>query len=212
MMDVYLDRRLSAPESDEVEGHLHRCDACRRHWGDLVTLLTDPEPVQVPEGLCDRILASVQARLAESPSCTGRAAGRRQPRRPLRWLRYAGGMAACLLFFITGWLVSGWWMASGPAKIESITTSGRPQPVNVVVSPWILSSWAQAAAVPGPVSPVVVLAQGVIPELMIAEPIEDEPMIRIYRRPPNVSATQPAAPGASPEMQLLPLVPSYLGA
>lgn len=204
LMDPFFDRQLDESSADEVRGHLAACNTCRRRWGGLHLLLSNPEPVEVPDGLRDRILIAWEHKQT-APIPVPVARGWRLS---LTGLWYAGAIAACVLFFVTGWLLSGRWDGSQPATVAS--HPDRARPVTVVVSPWILSSMAQAAAMPAPVNPAVMLASGVVPEMVIAKPRTDEPMIRVYQRPAASSASQPET--SAPDVQLLPLVPRYLGA
>jgi len=208
LMDAFLDRELSAARAEELEAHLASCAHCRRQWAGLVQLLADPEPVEVPRGLGTRIVtawesrqSAVQAATQAQPWWSGR----------LTRLRSALAVAACLLFFITGWLLSGWWTHSLPGDVLVENGSAPAPVVNVVVSPWILSSLAQAAAMPAPMSPAVMLACGVLPEMAAVDAETDEPMPRIHQRP-HETTTRPADVGTGPGMPLLPLVPRYLGA
>jgi hypothetical protein len=215
MMDAWLDRELEPASAAEVDAHLAACDRCRRNWGGLVTLLTDPLPIDVPAGLRDRIVARVMEEHTGHPA-RGRIAGKakagRMPapqERLLAWRRYAGAIAACMAFFVTGWLISGWWMKA-PKQNGGLDRATPPQ--SVVVSPWLMSSWAQAAMMPGPLSPAVMLAQGAIPELMITPTSLDEPTTRVRPHMSRKAATQPAEPLSTPELRVMPMVPRFLGA
>lgn len=210
LMDPWLDRQLVAETADELEQHVHRCERCRREWGNLLVLLTRPAPVEVPAGLRDRILSSLDAQF-EDVRPPGRRSGWYAG---IRRFQSAAAVAACVLFFMTGWLVSGWWKTSqpGPAQVTQAPTADRS--VTVMVSPWVLSSMAQAAAMPGPVNPAVMLAGGVLPELAIAESKPDEPFTRFFSRPdgPRNADTQPSESGAAPNLPIVPLLPRYPGA
>jgi hypothetical protein len=204
-MDAYLDRELSEPVKQEVDAHLARCRQCRCEHGGLLALLQTPAPIQVPSGLRDRIAAALESEV--SPVLT---MAKSRSQRPAWWfsgLRYAVAMAACMALFVSGWMVSNWWSVSHSGPGANMVTPDQ----TVVVSPWMMNSWAQAAAMPGPISPAVILVQGVIPEMMIAPAQVEEPTIRVYRRPSAAPATQPAD-SLSPELRILPLGPRYLGA
>lgn len=208
LMDAYLDRELEPASAAEVDVHLAACDRCRREWGGLVTLLTDPLPIEEPLGLRGRIVARVQEEIPGPPARIITTFGRTA--RWMRWHRYVGAVAACMAFFVTGWLVSGWWKGSHILPTDGDTT--RSPSVTVVASPWIMSSLAQAAAMTGPISPAVLLAQAVVPELMITPAAMNEPTIRMRPRMTGKPATQPAEPFATPEFHVLPMVPRFLGA
>lgn len=220
-MDAFFDRRLDAGSAQEIRAHLVECKACRRRWSGLVLLLNEPEPVEVPAGLRDRILLALDR--GEKAASTSELSG--QPSEPLprsrpqpSWLRYwvrlryAGAAAACVLFFLAGWLVSTWWSVQPPDNAIVFGGPATESSVTVVVSPWVLSSMAQAAAMPAPVSPAIVLASGAMPEWIIPEPGANEPMIRIYERPAQPPATQPADAPMEPDLHMLPFVPRHLGA
>lgn len=206
LIDPWLDRQLNAAAGDEIEAHVNGCDRCRREWGNLLLLLTRPSPVAMPDGLRDRIVGAWEAHMAEQAPSRLPAWHRR-----LIWLRPVVAIAACVLFFITGWLVSGWW-TQPPAGAPAAVAGPENSPATVIVSPWIISSMAQAAAMPAPVCPAVMLAAGVVPEMVTAQRIVDEPAIRVFQPPQDVPATQPSdAPGQ--ELQnLMPMVPRYWGA
>lgn len=207
LMDAYFDRELQPASAAEVEAHLKACDRCHKRWGGLVALLTDPLPVQMPAGLCDRIMARVQEENTGHPA-RGMAPASRSVRW-MRWYRYSGAMAACVAFFAFGWLISGWWSGSQQTVVEQPQASPS---VTVVVSPWMLSSWAQAAAMPCPINPAMMLVQGVAPELMVSTASLSEPATRVRRRIRAMPSTQPAEPLSEPEMRVLPIVPRFLGA
>ncbi|MBI4581654.1 MAG: zf-HC2 domain-containing protein [Planctomycetes bacterium] len=210
LMDACLDRRLDAERSRQIQAHLQACDACGREWGGLLALLTDLRPIDVPAGLRDRIVASLDRRLLD-PAASPPAASVRTMRwaaRLGRW-RYAGAIAASVAFFLAGWMISGWWTTSHPTIQPKPGVGPSDQSVTVMISPWLMSSWARLAAMPGPVSPAIVLVEGIVPELMAVPAEADEPPIRIYQRP---TSTQPAATTPEPDMRLLPLIPRYLGA
>jgi anti-sigma factor RsiW len=208
LMDAYLDRELEPASAAEVGAHLAACDRCRREWGGLVTLLTDPLPVNEPLGLRDRIVARVMEEYPGPPARLSTSTAR--PIRWMRWYRYAGAVAACMAFFVTGWLVSGWW--KGPHILPTDGGTTRPPSAQVVASPWMMSTLAQAAAMTGPISPAVLLAQGVVPELMVTPAAMSEPTIRVRPQSMGKAATQPAEPLTAPEFHVLPMAPRVLGA
>jgi hypothetical protein len=208
LMDAFLERQVDGRSDEAIRTHLAACKECRRQWGGLVLLLTEPEPVEVPPGLRNRIVTA----LGDGPATFQPAVAAGGWRRRFVRLRYAGALAACLSFFFAGWLVSNWWTVSTPTGGTVADTTAAPSGVTVVVTPWIMSSMAQAAAVPAPISPAMMLASGVMPELAIADPRADEPRLHIYQRPAAPPATRPADAPTGPDLQLLPFVPRYLGA
>lgn len=220
-MDAFLDRRVDAGSAREIRAHLAECKTCRSRWNGLVLLLSEPEPVDLPAGLRDRILLAVDAGeksrfpadVAEQPG-EPLVRGRPQPSWFRHWvrLRHAGAAAACMLFFLAGWLVSTWWSVLPPDNAIVSNDPGTESSMTVVVSPWVLSSMAQAAAMPAPVSPAIVLASGAMPEWVIPEPRANEPMIRVYQRPAQPPATQPVDVPMHPDPHMLPFVPRHLGA
>lgn len=206
LIDPWLDRQLNPAAGDEMEAHLNGCERCRREWGNLLMLLTRPAPVSVPDGLRDRIVGAWESQLAEQAPVADPAWHRRLMR-----MRPFAAVAACVLFFITGWLVSTWW--APPPAGTYVSPNNTPQrPATVVVSPWILSSMAQAAAMPVPLSPAVMLAGGVLPEMVTAQQAVDEPVIRVYQPPADAPATQPSGTPDPNLQQIMPIVPRYWGA
>ncbi len=121
--------------------------------GRLAHLAEDPEPVEVPAVCGIRIVGAWDRQQDRLPSLA-------RPSRPHKlWAaRYAGAIAACLLFFVTGWIVSD--VGRLQARVAP-ARSGAGDP-----SPWwsarVIASMAQAAAMPAPVSPVVMLCRGVV--------------------------------------------------
>ncbi|HOJ75764.1 MAG TPA: zf-HC2 domain-containing protein [Phycisphaerae bacterium] len=209
LMEPYLDRQLNALSIEQIKAHLTSCEACRRRWGGLIELLANPAPVAVPEGLAERILVAWETRQAERADSPRRVAASAAWARRFRLVHYAGAIAACVLFFVTGWLFSGWWRQPAAGVTEG---TGTAPTITVMVSPWVLSSMAQAAAMPAPVNPAVMLASGVVPEMMVPAPAESRP-VRYFERPSGVSTTQPAETDPARNLQLLPMLPPrYLGA
>lgn len=210
LMDAYLDRDVGAEEAGRVQAHLAACRRCRREHGGLIELLRSPEPVEVPPGLKDRILEAMDARYGCPAGRPRRTAGR--PGR--RWMAapWWGAVAASLLFFVMGWLSSQWWQ--GPDRLPPIPTPNpKVEPVTIVLSPWMLSSWAQAATMPGPAAPVAMLVNGIATESLLEAPVEVCPAIRIYDRSrQELVPVPPDTDAPPPEIPLLPLVPRYLGA
>lgn len=210
LIDSRLDHQLSGVDVREFDAHVASCERCRREYGGLLTLLTRPAPIEVPPGLRDRIVASLERQQAPVLKLVGGGQVQRSP-----WigvLRTAVGLAACVALFASGWMLSGWWTASHlPQPGAALVASKTPEPATVVISPWMMSSWAQAMAMPGPTSPAVMLVQGMVPEMMIVPPQVEEPSIRVYRRSAPAQSTQPADTVA-PELRIVPLAPRHLGA
>jgi len=206
LMDAWFDRELQPASVAELEAHLSTCAHCQENWGGLVALLTDPEPIEVPLGLRDRIVNRVMEEnsVSVSPSPARPPQSHGQLPSWIRWYKYVGAAAACVAFFAAGWLVSNRWQV----KPE---TGGQPQQVaTVVMSPWMMSSLAQAAAMPGVMSPAAMLAQAVMPELLIEPASMTEPAVRVRPRVSEFSASQPADE-IPPEMHVLPIVTRAIG-
>ena len=104
-MDAYFDRQLTASVAGGIEAHLAECPLCAQRWGRLRTLLADPEPVQVPAGLRDRVMGALEAEWSMPGSAVAAPAAGAWFRRVL-WVRYVAPIAACVLFFLSGWFVS----------------------------------------------------------------------------------------------------------
>lgn len=215
-MDACLDRELPPSQRRELEAHLQGCSACTRQWGGLVNVLTRPAAVEVPAGLRDRIVAAVaeqnrsggNPRLVQDRGVKPRGSFEAAQSTPTRrvWI-WPSAIAACLTFFFMGWVASRLWTPSQ----SMVVVEKKPPAIEttVVLSPWLVSTLARASMMPGPMSPAVVLAQGIVPEMMTAVP-DEQPVPRIYERP-RASASQPAG-AANPTLPLVPLIPRYLGA
>ncbi len=183
LIDAWLDRELPSEQVRQVEAHMSECPACRRRFMPVVDFLGSAEPVSVPDGLRDRIIDAV------SHTANGRTSGEGRTMGVRRWrLAWIGAAAACVGFFVVGWFGSQWWVSPS----ESVTETGKlaerpevmPQPqVTVVLSPWMLSSWAQAMALRGPANPAPLFAQALVAELASERSVETTPVIRIRRQP-----------------------------
>jgi anti-sigma factor RsiW len=183
LIDAWLDRELPSEQAREVEAHMDECPACRRRFMPVVGFLGSAEPVSVPDGLRDRIVDAVSQTADGRTSTEDRTIGIRRWR--LAWL---GAAAACVGFFVVGWFGSQWW---GPPSetadergvlAEQTESTSEPQ-VTVVLSPWMLSSWAQAMALRGPVNPAPLFAQALVAEVASERSSEMTPVIRVRRRP-----------------------------
>ena len=183
LIDAWLDRELSSEQARQVEAHVSECPACRRRFMPVVGFLGSTEPVSVPDGLRDRIVDAASHTAGEPTSAKGRTMGTR------RWrLAWIGAAAACVGFFVVGWFGSQLWVwpsetvTESPKVVERPEVSPQPQ-VTVVLSPWMLSSWAQAMALRGPVNPAPLFAQALVAELASERSFETTPVIRIRQRP-----------------------------
>lgn len=176
LIDAYLDRELSAESAHEVESHLASCPTCRGRYGGMVSLLTSTGEVDVPEGLRDRIMAGVRD---QSMSPGSSPATARQAARRLRfgWWAWTGAIAASIAFFAFGWFSSDLWNNGQPLP-GPIVERGQAREVTVVLSPWVLSSWAQATALRTPGGPMFFLAQATATEMMTASFFDDTPVER----------------------------------
>jgi len=170
LIDAYLDRELPAETAGEVDSHLSSCPKCRREHGALVAMLRPPGPATVPRDLGDQIVAAIDERAAP-----------RTPWRRLRAVRWGAAVAASLALFFTGWASSRYWTEPARPVIERVADSPR-EPATVVVSPWLISSWAQAMLLRGPASPVPLFVQAVAIEELTALRAEPMPASRPRRR------------------------------
>jgi len=183
LIDAWLDRELPSEQARQVEAHISECPTCRRRFMPMVDLLGSTEPVSVPDALRDRIVDAVSYRAGGRTSAEGRTTGTR------RWrLAWIGAAAACVGFFVVGWFGSQWrgspdkTVTEAPKVVEQPKVTPQPQ-VTVVLSPWMLNSWAQAMALRGPVNPAPLFAQALIAELASERSFEMTPVIRVRRRP-----------------------------
>jgi len=202
LIDAWLDRELSAEASAEVEAHLAECSVCRRRHAGLVKLLTAPEPVATPPELRDRVIAAAQALPINAPAV---AAVRRYSLRRRYWTLGTGAIAASVAIFAMGWFGAIWFRQTAPID-RPVATPPQEPPNAVMLSPWVLSSWAQAVAMGGPVNPAASAAQATILEYFTAVSFEGTPVDRerrtaVTRRAPSDDA------GALPlEIPVLPPV------
>jgi anti-sigma factor RsiW len=204
LMDAWLDHELSAEAAVEMEAHLAECPVCRHRHAGLVQLLNSPEPVIVPSGLRDRVIAAVQAApMHVSPPAAPQAATRMRP--PVRryWLIGTGAIAASVAIFAMGWLGSIWFRR--PAPIANRDMKPKPQETTtVVLSPWVLSTWAQALAMGGPVNPAASAAQAAVMELFTTASFEAAPIVPARPRAATRHAPPDDADAAPPEIPVLP--------
>jgi hypothetical protein len=189
LIDAWLDRELDAPTTDELSGHLAACARCRGQYASMVTLLTSPPSVSVPADLAERVMAAVEQ-------------SELNPTRLIRWPWHiwATAAAACIAFFIFGWITSQLYQPPGPAPII-VAKSDQPPHVRVVVSPWTLSSWAQTSKLPGPAAPMLFFAQAATQETIAAVTVDPPP---VERCGPPVDSVLP--PTEEPELNQLPIV------
>ncbi|HUW81599.1 MAG TPA: zf-HC2 domain-containing protein [Phycisphaerae bacterium] len=183
LIDAWLDRELPGEQARQVEAHVAECPTCRRRFMPVVDFLGSTEPVSVPDGLRDRIVDAVSHTAGGRTSAEGRTMGTR------RWrAAWVGAAAACVGFFVVGWFGSHWWVSPSETVTETPKVAERPEvtpepQVTVVLSPWMLSSWAQAMALRGPVNPAPLFAQALVAEVASERSFEMTPVIRVRRRP-----------------------------
>jgi hypothetical protein len=184
LIDAWLDRELPGAQARQVEAHIGECPACRRRFIPVVDFLGSAEPVSVPDGLRDRIVDAV----------THGAGGERTTLRDEpatvrgRHLAWVSAAAACVGFFVVGWFGSQWWVSPSQTADKPVVVAEQPEAApqpqgTVVLSPWMLSSWAQAMALRGPVNPAPLFAQALVAELASERSFEMTPVIRVRRRP-----------------------------
>ncbi len=204
LIDVWLDGDLTGAAAADLESHLAECPVCGGCYGPMLKLLRSPGDVALPEGLRDRVMTAVSeaavGRSPEEPPLVMRDLNRMARRlRHLRWVRWGGAAAASVAIFVSGWLGSRW--ALRPESPE-----GQPQEQAVVVSPWVLSSMAQAIVLRGHANPLTVVAQGVAMDVVATSALKaeaDDPAAFAATRPWAV----PAAPApVTPEIPALPPV------
>jgi len=105
LIDAWLDRELPSEQARQVEAHMSECPACRRRFKPMIDFLGSAEPVSVPDGLRDRIVDAVTHGAGGKQT-----AGRDGLPAVRRWrLACVGAAAACVGFFVVGWLGSQWW-------------------------------------------------------------------------------------------------------
>lgn len=173
LIDRYLDRELSPELAGQLEFHLADCPRCRVKYGSVVDMLSSPQPLAVPGGLRERVLDTVNQQGMIQRATAG-VVGERSPRR--RWLGRIGATAAAAGLFLAGWFSVQFWSSSTQLAVE-------PQPVVVVVSPWLISSTLQSAMKPGPASPIASVIQAAMMEQLTAEMLKAPPAVTMRRRP-----------------------------
>ena len=152
LMEAYWDRHLPPEMVDQIDAHVEECSACRAEFWAVNRLLAEPDPVVVPAGLRDRIMAAIEP--LELPV--------QAPQRPASsyhwWMErlrapWMGAMAACLTFFLLGWFSHHMW---NPPKDLPLAGSATATP-----TPLALAAWTQHMALPGSVGPLPAIAQAV---------------------------------------------------
>lgn len=183
LMDAYLDGELSVEQGRAIEAALASDAELQRVYGPMLRLLRSPAPVEMPAGLRARVLAAVEATEPCSAPVVVEPPVSRWERAFLRSWKWIGAAAACVAFFAMGWLASYEWRPAPVAQqpVGSNGGGGKADTDPVVVSPWMLASLAQAATLPGPSIPAVVLVQGAATELMLT-PRGDELDFEVQRR------------------------------
>lgn len=110
LISAALDGALSPEEQARLEAHLAQCPACKALYEDLNLIhqnLLDLPPVEVPQGLTERIMDAVAAEAAQS-----KVVPLPQPRKSaFPWQRWAATAAAVAVV-----ILGGWQMALGPHK------------------------------------------------------------------------------------------------
>lgn len=110
LISAALDGALSPEEQVRLEAHLAQCPACKALYEDLNLIhqnLLDLPPVEVPQGLTERIMDAVAAEAAQS-----KVVPLPQPRKSaFPWQRWAATAAAVAVV-----ILGGWQMALGPHK------------------------------------------------------------------------------------------------
>lgn len=204
LIDAWLDGGLARDEAAAFASHMADCVACRRRWGPVLDLLRSPADVSPPAGLREKILAGVDQLAASMPrgvpgsrrvGQTAGAAG--------RWLWWGGAAAASLALFFTGWFGSRW--AGPPKHVEKPDAPSAAQAV--VLSPWMLSSMAQAMTLHGPPHSFAFAAQGIAVELLVPLYSAAEPEPSPRRSAASRDAAEPD--GAFP-LHDIPVLPPVL--
>ncbi|HOB73347.1 MAG TPA: zf-HC2 domain-containing protein [Phycisphaerae bacterium] len=158
-IEAWWDRDLPPETAARVERHLETCPDCRAEYGPVTQLLRHPEPVAVPDGLRDRILAAVEP--LPLP-VAGKSDNRRHPRPWIGFLHapWAGALAACLTFAFLAWVSS--MIPVGGSHIEEPVVTNPP-------SPLVLASWAGALTMPGQMGALPAIARAAVFEQVVQE-------------------------------------------
>ncbi len=154
LIEAWWDRHLPPDLAEQVERHLEMCPDCRTEYGPTTQLLNHPEPVDVPEGLRERIMAAVEPLpiLNVTPF----------PKRAyVRWwpevlqAPWAGALAACLTFAFLTWV-------SSSIPHRHFSTERSPLTDGAAPSPLVLATWAGALPLPGQLGALPAVARAAV--------------------------------------------------
>jgi len=130
-----LDGRLDPGTESEAEGHLLRCDACRRLERECAGVVESlqwygSEPAEPPAGYWDSFWDSFWDRWA--PAADPRVVPLSQPRRA-GYRRFAPALALAAALAL---LVGLWWSERGPATTGELQTAAPPLREAVAGTGW----------------------------------------------------------------------------
>lgn len=187
LIEAWWDRDLPPETAARVERHLKTCPDCRAEYGPITQLLHHPEPVAVPAGLRDRILAAVEP--LPLP-LAGQSDNRGRPRSWVGFLHapWAGALAACLTFAFLAWVSS--MIPVGGPRVERPAVENPP-------SPLVLASWAGTLTMPGQV--------GVLPAIARAAAFEQ--IVQGGAAPPEVFVRNRISDQDLPPLDATPAIP-----
>ena len=115
-INALIDDELTAQERAQVLEHMAQCPACHAYWEELLQIRDAlREPVEVPAGFADGVMARVRETAQDSA-----ATQRKTLRFPL-WKRFAGLAACCAVVLL------GIWAMDFPAMLGGSTGNSAPQ-------------------------------------------------------------------------------------
>jgi len=162
LIDAWLDGEVSAEQAAEIERRLRSDPRLRREYGPMLALLREPEAVDVPADLRERVVAAVRERAVDHGVV--KAEGGRWHRVSNR-LAWVGAMAASIALFLAGWFYAqtGKQIAGPKIDSEMAMVTG---PDGTVASPGMAVAFAQSVTARGLAYPVPFVVQGAVIELL----------------------------------------------
>ncbi len=201
LMDPWLDRELSADDARAVEEHLATCGRCHLKFAAMLALFRAPGDLAPPADLRDRVMAAVRASAnREAGAMSLRTAGVSRPRGRFGpvWRPWSGAVAACVTFFVMGWVASRWMTPARPEPHAApVVAANAPE---IVLSPWLLSGVAQAYAMRGAANPVALAASAAAIEVLAG--VDDVAVsdVRTPRRTTTRRSPAPVPDAAIPDL------------
>lgn len=209
LIDFYLDGDLDDDRSAEVRDHLQGCASCRATYQPMLTLLYQPVEVQLPGDLADRVKQAVAK--VSPPAKAANGGGQHRSWSPGAWWMPISALAASLVLFVAGWLASSLWQKPAPQVIVvEKESAAQAEPVQVVLSPELLSGYLQSLAASAPNHPLAPAIQALAIEQMLAQAQwpESDDNVGLPRR--RITEQLPPAPPQEQEQETGFYVPGLI--